>query len=92
MDGVGVPCAKIATIDEVVSNPQLHFRNQIVDVHHPRAGCYQTHGVTVKLGDTPGEIRRPPPLVGEHSGDVLHEWLGVTDAELSDLVEQGVIG
>jgi crotonobetainyl-CoA:carnitine CoA-transferase CaiB-like acyl-CoA transferase len=74
MDRVGVPCAKVATIDEVVSNPQLLARKQIVDIDHPVAGTYSTHGVTVSLSDTPGEIRRPPPLVGEHTDEVLRGW------------------
>ncbi|MCL4665192.1 CoA transferase [Burkholderia multivorans] len=74
MDRVGVPCAKVATLDEVVSNPQLIARKQIVDIEHPVAGRYSTHGVTVSLSETPGEIRRPPPRVGEHTDEVLRGW------------------
>ncbi|HEY0207935.1 CoA transferase [Acerihabitans sp.] len=78
MDLAGVPCSKVATIDEVLENPQLRARNQLVDITHPTAGVYTTHGVTVGLSDTPGVIRRPPPLVGEHTGEVLAEWCGIT--------------
>lgn len=74
MDAVAVPCSKVATLDEVVRNPQLIAREQIVDIEHPVAGRYTTHGVTVKLSDTPGSIRRPPPTVGQHSDEVLREW------------------
>lgn len=74
MDAAAVPCAKVATLDEVVQNPQLLAREQIVDIDHPVAGRYTTHGVTVKLSDTPGSIRRPPPTVGQHSEEVLREW------------------
>ncbi|MFP6558903.1 CaiB/BaiF CoA transferase family protein [Paraburkholderia sp. B3] len=74
MDAAAVPCAKVATIDEVVQNPQLQARGQIVDIDHPVAGRYTTHGVTVKLSDTPGSVRRPPPTVGQHNEEVLREW------------------
>jgi crotonobetainyl-CoA:carnitine CoA-transferase CaiB-like acyl-CoA transferase len=74
MDAVAVPCAKVATLDEVVQNPQLISRNQIVEIDHPVAGRYTTHGVTVKLSDTPGSVKRPPPTVGQHTEEVLREW------------------
>ena len=81
MDRAGVPCAKVATIDEVIVNPQLAARRQIVDIEHPIAGTYSTHGVTVSLSDTPGTIRRPPPTVGQHTAEILTEWCGNDQAE-----------
>lgn len=74
MDRASVPCAKVARIDEVVTNPQLLARNQIVEIEHPVAGRYSTHGVTVSLSATPGEIRRAPPILGAHTEEVLREW------------------
>jgi len=75
MDAAGVPCAKVATIGEVVNNPQLRHRNQIVDIAHPTVGTYTTHGVTVTMHETPGQIARPSPLLGEHTQEVIDEWL-----------------
>ncbi|WP_312241604.1 CoA transferase [Pantoea sp.] len=74
MDQAGVPCSAVATIDEVLQNPQLKARNQLVDIEHPTAGTYTTHGVTVSLSDTPGSIRRAPPVLGAHTHEVLAEW------------------
>lgn len=74
MDKAGVPCSAVATIDEVLQNPQLKARNQLVDIDHPTAGTYTTHGVTVSLSDTPGSIRRAPPVLGAHTDEVLAEW------------------
>ncbi|KGT92231.1 hypothetical protein NG99_14580 [Erwinia typographi] len=74
MDKAGVPCSAVATIDEVLQNPQLKARNQLVDIEHPTAGTYTTHGVTVSLSDTPGSIRRAPPVLGAHTDEVLAEW------------------
>ena len=76
MERAGVPCAKVATIEEVIENPQLRHRRQIVDLDHPEIGTYTTHGVTVTLHDTPGHIARPAPMLGQHSDEVLAEWLG----------------
>ncbi|WP_158782372.1 CaiB/BaiF CoA-transferase family protein [Pantoea sp. BAV 3049] len=76
MDVAGVPCSKVASIDEVLENPQLKARHQLVDIEHATAGTYTTHGVTVSLSETPGEIRRPPPLLGEHTDEILAEWCG----------------
>jgi len=78
MEKAGVPCAKVASISEVTENPQLRHRGQIVDLDHPTVGTYTTHGVAVRLHDTPGRIDRPAPLLGQHSDEVLREWLGET--------------
>lgn len=75
MEKAGVPCARVAGIGEVTENPQLRHRGQIVDIEHPKIGTYTTHGVTVTLHDTPGRIARPAPLLGEHTKEVLQEWL-----------------
>jgi crotonobetainyl-CoA:carnitine CoA-transferase CaiB-like acyl-CoA transferase len=76
MDRAGVPCAKVATMAEVVANPQLRARGQLVDIVHATAGRYTTHGITVRLSDTPGSIRHAPPRVDEHRDEILREWLG----------------
>ncbi|OON41872.1 hypothetical protein BTJ39_01565 [Izhakiella australiensis] len=76
MDKAGVPCSAVANIADVLENPQLKARNQLVDIEHPTAGTYTTHGITVRLSDTPGAIRRAPPVLGAHTEEVLAEWCG----------------
>jgi len=51
-------------------------REMVVEVDHPTAGRSRTLGIPVKLSDTPGRVRRPAPLLGEHNGEVFDEWLG----------------
>jgi crotonobetainyl-CoA:carnitine CoA-transferase CaiB-like acyl-CoA transferase len=92
MDRAGVPCAKVSTMADVVENPQLKARNQILTVDHPRAGAYPMHGITVTLGETPGAVRRPSPLVGEHTREVAAEWLSWSPERCDELIGKRVIG
>ncbi|AMM25928.1 hypothetical protein AX767_17365 [Variovorax sp. PAMC 28711] len=90
LEAEGVPCAKIARIDEVVKNEQLHHRNGIVDI--PFAGTsVPMQGVTIHLSDTPLTIRKPLPQVGEHNADVLAGWLGYGAAQVETLKTSGAI-
>jgi crotonobetainyl-CoA:carnitine CoA-transferase CaiB-like acyl-CoA transferase len=69
----GIPAGPVLTHDEVFSDPQILAREMVVEVDHPKAGRGKTLGVTIKLSDTPGSIRRPAPLLGEHSEEILAE-------------------
>lgn len=77
----GIPACKVATIKDVVENPQLRHRDQITEIEHPTAGKMTLAGVTMKMSDTPLTIRRAPPCLGEHTDDILREWLGL-DAQV----------
>jgi CoA:oxalate CoA-transferase len=87
----GVPCGKVATMDEVASNAQLLHRGQIVEIDHPTIGKLPMHGVTVQLSDTPNGIRLPPPSIGQHSDEVLRDWLGMSGDRLDALKRAKVI-
>jgi len=91
IQAAGIPCTKVATIDEVVTNPQLLHRQQIVEIDHPTVGKINTAGLTMKLSDTPLTIRRPPPTLGQHTAEVLDEWLGTTDTEIACLMDEGIV-
>ena len=67
-------------------------RGMIVESEHPVAGKVKIVGVSVKLSETPGSVREPALLLGQHTDEVLHEYLGMNDAELSALRQAGVIG
>jgi crotonobetainyl-CoA:carnitine CoA-transferase CaiB-like acyl-CoA transferase len=90
LEAEGVPCAKIATIDEVVDNPQLRHRGAIADV--PFAGTsVPVQGVTIHLSGTPLTIERPMPMVGEHNAEVLQQWLGWHPEQVTALQAEGAI-
>ena len=74
----GMPRAwyTVAQISDVVANPQLRHRNQIIELDVPAVGKIPMHGLTIGLSGTPGSIRRPPPKIGEHTEEVLADWAG----------------
>ncbi len=88
----GVPVGAINTIDQVVNHPQVNAREMIVEIEHPVAGKVKMVGVAVKLSETPGSVREPAPLLGEHTDEVLHTYLHMTEAEIAILRQAGVIG
>lgn len=90
LEAEGVPCAKIARIDEVVQNPQLAHRSAIREV--PFGGTQvPMQGVTIHLSDTPLTIRRALPRVGEHNAEVLQQWLGQGPERVAALQASGAI-
>jgi crotonobetainyl-CoA:carnitine CoA-transferase CaiB-like acyl-CoA transferase len=82
----------INTIDKVVEHPQVAARQMIVETDHPVAGRVKMVGVPVKLSETPGSVREPAPLLGQHTDEVLRAWLGLTEPEIADLHTAGAIG
>jgi crotonobetainyl-CoA:carnitine CoA-transferase CaiB-like acyl-CoA transferase len=87
----GIPMGAINTIDDVVRHPQVAARGVLVECEHPTAGKTRVVGPAVKLSDTPGAVRRPAPLLGEHTATVLRDTLGLGETELERLRSQGVI-
>jgi len=88
----GIPVGAINTIDQVVEHPQVQARGMIVESEHPVAGPVQLVGVPVRLSETPGSVRHPAPLLGQHTDEVLREYLGMSMAEIAVLRQDGVIG
>ena len=87
----GIPCGRVQSVDEVCANPQVHARGMIRELEHPKAGTVKVTGVPIKLSETPGEVSAPPPVLGEHTGEVLAEWLEVNPSEVDRLREAGVV-
>ena len=86
----GVPCGPVRTIEELCADPQIHHREMVVEMEHARTGVLKVMGNPMKLSDTPGELRMPPPLLGEHTEEVLSGLLGKSDGEIAALKEKGV--
>jgi crotonobetainyl-CoA:carnitine CoA-transferase CaiB-like acyl-CoA transferase len=90
--GGGVPVGAINTIDRVVTHPQVAARGALVECEHPIAGKVRVVGPPARLSETPAGVRRPAPLLGEHTDQVLRERLGLDDQEIARLRGAGAIG
>jgi crotonobetainyl-CoA:carnitine CoA-transferase CaiB-like acyl-CoA transferase len=88
----GIPMGAINTLDAVVAHPQVKARGMIVECEHPVAGKVRMVGVPVRLSETPGALRAPAPLLGQHTDAVLREHLDLSDAEIDRLRRAGAVG
>jgi len=86
----GIPAGPINFPDETLADPQLLARGMIVELEHPLAGLVRSIGNPVHLSETPVAYRLPPPLLGEHNGEVL-SGLGYDAGQVEKLREQGAI-
>jgi crotonobetainyl-CoA:carnitine CoA-transferase CaiB-like acyl-CoA transferase len=90
INAAGVPCGPVYTLDRVFSDPQILARDMLVEMPHPQRGSFRTTGLPVKFAATPTRIERRPPLLGEHTEEVLEEC-GVSDGERAALRAAGII-
>jgi crotonobetainyl-CoA:carnitine CoA-transferase CaiB-like acyl-CoA transferase len=87
----GIPMGAINTIDQVVDHAQVRARASLVESAHPVAGSIRMTGPPVRMSDTPGTVRTPAPLLGEHTEEILRERLGMSGSEIARLHHEGVI-
>ena len=73
LEAAGVPAGPVLSIDEMHADPQTIARDMVPEVEHPVAGTVKTIGAPVKFHGTPGGVKRPAPLLGEHTQEVLAE-------------------
>lgn len=81
--------APVNEIPDVASDPQVLHNQMLVDVPHATLGSVRITNVPVRLSRTPGGVRRGPPVLGEHTAEVLAE-IGYSTAEIDALLAQGV--
>jgi crotonobetainyl-CoA:carnitine CoA-transferase CaiB-like acyl-CoA transferase len=89
--GAGIPCGPVLDMKDVINLEQLAVREMLVGVEHSKAGKVVVPGIPVKLSDSPGEVRLPPPAIGEHNKEVYCGILGMSEADVQRLKEQGAI-
>jgi CoA:oxalate CoA-transferase len=86
-----LPCGPIQTVGQVCEDPQVLARDMIVSLDHPKAGPIRVTGLPIKLSETPGAVHSPPPLLGQHTFEVLQDWLAIGAGDAEALQQQGVI-
>jgi crotonobetainyl-CoA:carnitine CoA-transferase CaiB-like acyl-CoA transferase len=86
----GLPAGPVLSIAEMHQDPQARAREMIVTTDHPVAGPVESLGLPVKFSATPGGVRGPAPLLGQHSRDILAE-LGYPASEIDDMITKGAV-
>lgn len=83
-------CDPCLNYEELFAHPQVEANEMLVTLEHPTRGRLKMLGIPVKLKKTPGDATKPPPLLGQHTKEILLD-LGYTDREIEELRDTGVI-
>jgi crotonobetainyl-CoA:carnitine CoA-transferase CaiB-like acyl-CoA transferase len=86
----GIPAGAINTVDQALAHPQVVARDMVLTTEHPTAGTLRMPGSPLKLSRHSTSVRRPPPMLGEHTDDVLRE-LGYSPDDIGALHRDGVV-
>ncbi|RBH58721.1 MULTISPECIES: CaiB/BaiF CoA-transferase family protein [Pseudomonas] len=91
LEQAGVPCGPINDLSQVFADPQVQARGLAVELPHPLAGVVPQVASPIRLSATPVEYRNAPPLLGEHTLEVLQRVLGLAPEAVAALREAGVL-
>jgi CoA:oxalate CoA-transferase len=91
LEGAGVPVGPILDLDEVLENPQAKAREMFVKVHHPVVGQMTQPGFPIKFSETKGDFSQPSPSLGEHTDEILSEILELSEDQIQELKNSGIV-
>ncbi len=86
-----IPCGPVYKMEEIFKDPQVLHREMLVKVKHPKIGELEMVGTPIKFSETPLKISKYPPLLGEHTEEVLNKLLGYSKKEIEKLRREKVI-
>jgi len=92
LEDAGIPCGPINKLDAVFADPQIVARGMRFDLPHPLAGKVPQVAPPIRMSGTPLRPELPPPLLAEHTMQVLRERLHLSEAEVRRLAAEGVVG
>jgi crotonobetainyl-CoA:carnitine CoA-transferase CaiB-like acyl-CoA transferase len=88
---IGVPCGPINDMAQTFAHPQVVHRNMKLEMVHPSSGTVQLIANPIRFREHPIEYDLPPPVLGQHSVDVLSGLLGFDAAQIASLREAGIV-
>ncbi len=91
LEQAGVPCGPINNLDEVFADPQVQARTCTIELPHPTAGTVKLVANPIHMSATPPQYSMPPPLLGQHTGEILQQLLGYSEQQVVQLQEKKVI-
>ena len=91
MDEAQLVACPIYDYGQVIKDEHIRHREMVTEVEHPLIGRLPLYGVAPKLSVTPGKVRFPAPLLGQHNGEIYGTYLGYGKQQLKELAEQGII-
>lgn len=91
LDEAGIPSGPINTVAEALDSPQTRGRGMVTEIEHPVVGMMRMLGIPIRQEGTPGTIRRHPPMLGEHTEEILGEYLAMSADEIERLRAAGVV-
>jgi crotonobetainyl-CoA:carnitine CoA-transferase CaiB-like acyl-CoA transferase len=91
LEKVGVPCGPINTLEQVFDDPQVKARRMRIELPHRYAETVSLVGSPMKFSDTPVVHKQGPPVLGEHSNEVLGDLLGLGEEDIRNLHEAGIV-
>jgi formyl-CoA transferase len=90
LDAAGVPAGPVNNVIDLLDDPQVLANDLVVDYAHPVAGTVSMVGPVIQMANTPPSVRRPPPTLGQHNGEILAEF-GYSPEEIDKLREVGAV-
>ena len=91
LEPAGVPCGPINRIDEVFADPQVRSRGARIELPHPLSGTVPLVANPIRLSASPVRYERAPPTLGQHTDEVLAQWLGLDDVAIAGLRAREVL-
>jgi len=89
--GANVPCAPVMTVERLLDDPHLRARDMVVRLPHEKLGPIPMPGVPFRLSESPGRVEQLGPNLGQHNDEVYRGMLGLSDLEMKQLQDEGVI-
>ena len=88
---LGIPIGNVNTVKQALASQQTQAKNMVLNVQHQKIGSFKTLGTPLRMHGTPSSIRYAPPLLGEHTDEILSEYLNLNTEDLSKLKNKKVI-